>query len=119
MDKQSLIRECEQLMQLEPHKNVIKLHDFFFSNSKNHLLLVYDFYHDVSICLLLFCIRPSFCRFYFTLQQSESLKSKILNCKKLSEMIGDLDVISINIQIADALAYLHQNDIIHRNMNPS
>ena len=66
-----------------------------------------------------FVLGLHFFRFYFTLQQSESLKSKILNCQKLSEMIGDLDVISINIQIADALAYLHQNNIIHRNMNPS
>ena len=34
-------------------------------------------------------------------------------------MIDDLEIININLEIADGLDYLHKNNIIHRNLNPS
>jgi serine/threonine protein kinase len=33
--------------------------------------------------------------------------------------MDDLEIIDIIIQIVEALMYLHKNNIIHRNINPS
>jgi len=33
--------------------------------------------------------------------------------------MDDLEIVDIIIQIVEALSYLHKNNIIHRNINPS
>ena len=86
--KSNVKREFLVLKKLD-HPNIVKLHDLIIDTSYNNIYFVFDYFKNGDLAKFL---------------DNKPLKEKF--CKKYAK------------QLADGLKYLHENNILHRDLKP-
>ena len=85
-ERQRIFKECEILRKLN-HPNILKIADQWFNEEDNHLNFITNIVHDGSL--------------------SKYFKNRSINLIRIKK---------ISKQILSALSYLHENNIIHRDL---